>query len=115
MVCCRRGGKGIDVAAASAAAKGTTNTTTSTTRFATREAIARREHREVAIRGARSAALGPHGHAHAHVCALEHLREAGAGQGGRGGAVGRVYGLVLLEFYEQGVEGFEVVGRRVCV
>ena len=113
MVCCGWGGKGIDVAAASAAAQAAN--TTCTTRFATREAITRREHRKIAIRRARSPSFRPHSHAHAHICALEHLREAGAGQGRRGGAVGRVYGLVLLEFYEQGVEGFEVVGRRVCV
>ena len=31
------------------------------------------------------------------------------------GAVGWVHGLVLFEFDEQGVEGFKVVGGRVCV
>ena len=41
--------------------------------------------------------------------AFKHLRDAGAGQGGCGGAVGGVGLLEGFEFEEEGVEGAEVV------
>lgn len=47
----------------------------------------------------------------AEVRALEHLWEARAAQAGWGAAVGGVDALVLFEFEEESVEGFEVVGR----